>query len=128
MERNNSIIINKLIEFYLKFKLVYLKSKHGLTLQLGQFNSDSDRTLENSSMICYDIKRDKDMSLGYLTSKIKDETFEHSYTAISIVNFKKDLRNEINEILSILNQIIILIYEIILHIFLILVKDIYHTY
>ena len=54
-------------------------------------------------MICYDIKRDRDMPPGYLTSKIKDETFEHAYTAISIVTFKKDLITEINETLVILN-------------------------
>ena len=51
------------------------------------------------------------MPPGYLTSKIKDETFEHAYTAISIVTFKKDLITEINETLVILNEIIILIYE-----------------
>jgi len=110
-EEQFKIKITKLINFYQKFKLVYLKSKHGLTLQLGQFNSGSTKELENSSMICYDIKKEKDMPPGYITSKIENYTFDRSFTAISILTFKKELINEINEILGILKQFVDLIYQ-----------------
>lgn len=110
-EEQFKLKIKKLIKFYQKFKLVYLKYKHGLTLQLGQYNSGSTKTLENSSMICYDIKKEKDMPPGYITSKIGNYTVDRSFTATSIVTFKKDLIKEINEILGILKQLVDLIYQ-----------------
>ena len=104
--------IKKVIGFYQKFKIVYLKSKHGLTLQLGNFDKQGGKNLENSSAIFYDIKRIKDMPPSHITVRIQEPIANlDTFNAVSVVCFGPRLVKEINGILSTLRQVITLIYN-----------------
>jgi hypothetical protein len=101
--------LNKLAEFYEKYRLVYGKSKHGLTIQSGHafgwssFAPDFDKSL----LICYDRKKQKqDMPKGYHTILPKKDEYDGFYNAVSYLKFNQCLITELSVIQSILRDII----------------------
>jgi hypothetical protein len=105
-----------LVEFYERFRLIYGKTKHGLTINPGQ-NLSSDPNyykqsrhnpeFENSLLIGHDIKRETDLPNGFLIGSNKGSTNEGEFfNTMTFVKFNKKLTEQLQAISSILEEIV----------------------
>jgi len=110
----------EMIEFYHQFNIIYTKSKHGLSFDLGlsqTFDPSSDVKPLNSkgSLIqCIDKKDETDMPPGYIISFPKDQTYNFStlyFNTVSILKVDDTLFDKISRMKSILGIIVSFICE-----------------
>jgi len=98
-QRNYAMIkeaLTKFAEFYDKFRIIYGKYKHGLTIQSGLiYHSDEILKLEKSILVCYDRRQKTRMPKSYIES-IPSRDYDNYFNAIGILSFNQQLLSEIN--------------------------------
>jgi hypothetical protein len=102
-----STALNRLIGFYNKFRILYGKSKHGLTFVSGVMPGASVTSLvfEDSLLICYDRKGKQDMAHAqYIQTSFINTREKHFFNAISNVRFNQNLFDEIRSTITILKD------------------------
>lgn len=89
-----------LVDFYDKFRIVFGKSKHGLTMQTGigmVLNEETPGTyiqpaeFNKSSLVCLDKRRRSEMPSGSFFAQSDDIYAGDRFNVITIVNFKDTL-------------------------------------
>ena len=103
-----STALNSLIEFYNKFRILYGKSKHGLTIVSG-ISPDTNATspvFEDSLLICYDRKEKQDMPAGSIQTSFINASEKHFFNAICNVRFNQNLFDAIMSTTTILKEVI----------------------
>jgi len=105
-----------LVEFYERFRLIYGKAKHGLTINPGQNlstdpnyskQSGHDPEFENSLLIGHDLKRETDLPTGFLVGSNKGSTSEGEFfNTMTFVKFNKKLTEQIASISSVLEEVV----------------------
>jgi hypothetical protein len=100
--------IKKLAKFYDRYRIVYGKHKHGLTLESGSgFDLHPVVPLfEDSMLFAFDHKIKDDMPTGTLTVKETHFPIGKWFNVQSALKFNKALDDEIREILVILKEVI----------------------
>ena len=78
-----------LVEFYDDFRIIYGKTKHGLTIRSG-FVPNSQFNLHESFLICYDRKYEKDIPKNYII-RSSNQT-KNYYNVESYLAFNKKLK------------------------------------
>lgn len=103
----------KIIDFYQEFSLIYNKTKHGLTFELGLSHTLDLRLVPKhpiftKSMVQAIDKIDENkMPPGYIRHIPKpNNTIKGYYNAFAVVTFRKELFKKIRDIKSLLKQII----------------------
>ncbi|MDF2736926.1 MAG: hypothetical protein K0S93_782 [Nitrososphaeraceae archaeon] len=104
-----------LIKFYNKFRLIYGKYKHGLTIVPGLNSFPSSNALpinpeykfENSMLVGYDRKREIDLPSSYIkvTEEVDENKWEY-FNTLTCVRFNSELTNEISTTISYLKALI----------------------
>jgi hypothetical protein len=99
--------LGTLVEFYDKFRIIYGKSKHGLTFQTGATLDRGDGTqtstppqFEKSGLIAYDRKRVKDMPRDFIEVTPEDLSVQDWFNANSHLNFGQNLMAEISLVIE----------------------------
>lgn len=95
--------LSTLVEFYDKFRIVYGKSKHGLTFATDVTIDTGDETqtsstssqFENSGLIAYDRKRVQDMPRDFIEVTPEDLSVQDWFNANAHLNFGQNLMAEI---------------------------------
>jgi len=113
--------LDTLAEFYENFRLIYGKTKHGLTVDPGlnliaepntPEQPNHDIQFEDSLLIGHDIKRKKDLPSGYFVSWNKVNTEEGEFfNTLTCVKFNKEFIDNVTKIISILEELIPYICE-----------------
>jgi hypothetical protein len=102
-----STALSSLIEFYNKFRILYGKSKHGLTFVSG-ISPDINATspvFEDSLLICYDREGKQDMPPGTIQTSFINTSEKHFFNAICNVRFNQNLFDEIMSTTTILKEV-----------------------
>jgi hypothetical protein len=104
-----------LIKFYNKFRLIYGKYKHGLTIVSGlnifpssnALPTNSECKFENSMLVGYDRKREIDLPSSYIkvTEEVDENKWEY-FNTLTCVRFNSELTNEITTTISYLKELI----------------------
>ena len=94
--------LGKMVEFYDKFRIIYGKSKHGLTFQTGatidregKGTETTTSQFEKSALIAYDRKNADDMPMGYTEVNPEDLETQAWFNANAHLNFGQNLMAEI---------------------------------
>lgn len=99
--------ITRFAEFYDKFRIVYGKYKHGLTIQAGLLYRHAAQTplLGNSILVCYDRRQKERMPKNYFVSNPSGD-YGGFFNTIGIISFSQQLLDEINSIAAELKYVI----------------------
>jgi hypothetical protein len=100
--------IKKLALFYDRYRIIYGKHKHGLTLEAGSGFDYSPIVplFEDSMLFAFDHKTKDDMPIGTLTVKETHFPIGKWFNVQSALKFNKALDDEISEILAILKEVV----------------------
>jgi len=109
--------LDTLAEFYEDFRLIYGKTKHGLTINPGldltydPQHIQKNPQFEDSLLIGHDIKREKDLPQGYIIPPKKEnpeegEFYNKFFNTMTCVKFNNKLIGRITRLSSILAEIV----------------------
>jgi hypothetical protein len=97
--------VKNIIEFYDNFRIVYGKSKHGLTIYSGIVEKNNTNfELDKSLLICYDRKTKDKIPQNHINLKPNNDI--NYFNILSYMLFDENLTKKIENILSDLNTII----------------------
>jgi hypothetical protein len=99
--------LDKMVEFYDKFKMIYHKSKHGLTFQTGSTETTTPASqFEKSALIAYHRKSADDKPMGYIEVEPEDLEAPKWFNRIAHLNFGQNLMGEIFTVTEAMKQIV----------------------
>ena len=99
--------LDKMVEFYDKFKMIYHKSKHGLTFQTGSTETTTPASqFEKSALIAYHRKSADDKPIGYIEVKPEDLEAPKWFNRIAHLNFGQNLMGEIFTVTEAMKEIV----------------------
>jgi len=105
--------LDTLVEFYENYRLIYGKTKHGLTIIPGLNQradpnyAEFDPEFEDSLALGHDIKRQSDLPMGYyVASKKRDSNAGEFFNTMTCVKFNNKLIAKIAKVRSVLDEIV----------------------
>ena len=99
------IKLKSIIEFYDNFRIVYGKSKHGLTMYSGIVEKNNTKfEFDKSLLICYDRKNKDTIPKNHID--LKPNIHINYFNVLSYILFDKNLTNKIENVLLDLHTII----------------------
>lgn len=103
--------LEKFTDFYEKYYTVYLKTKHGLSIQTGaHFNNSNGTDFDKSYLSAFDHRDKGDMHKDIFTAK-RFSTVNSWYNVQSIVKFNTQFKNEIFLVIDGIFKVMDLIVE-----------------
>jgi hypothetical protein len=100
-------MLETLASFYDRYRIIYGKSKHGLTIQSGG-GMNTEQTTPNFSeslLFVLDRKEKDDMPKGSVNMKISDPLIQVWFNAQSMIKFGETLENDISAALKTLEEV-----------------------
>lgn len=97
--------INMIGEFYDKYRVIYGKWKHGLTIQTGEQFGDL-RSSNTDILTVLDSKEEGDMPRGYFRASSPDKLTDQWYNVQGILKINERLEDEIRDAADDLGEII----------------------
>jgi hypothetical protein len=100
--------LGRIVEFYDKFKIIYYKSKHGLTFQTGGIETTSITSqLEKSGLIAYHHRKSAaDKPIDCIEVNPEDLEAPKWFNTIVHLNFGQNLMSEIFTVTEAMKQIV----------------------
>ncbi len=99
--------IATIAEFYDRYRIIYGKWKHGLTIQAGEQFGDL-KSLNTAVVTVLDSKEQKDMPKGYFQAISRSYPMknDHWYNVLGILKINQKLENEVRKTVDELSEII----------------------
>lgn len=100
-------MLETLASFYDRYRIIYGKSKHGLTLQTGggMNTGESTPNFSESLLFVLDSKKEADMPAGHLKLQISDPIIQGWFNAQAVIQFGQLLENDISKALKSLEEV-----------------------
>lgn len=97
-------MLEKLCTFYEQYNLIYRKTKHGMTLNVGGFKTGRPKSLENSSLSAFDHKEVDKIPKTYSIALQKTIPYRW-FNVQSHLNFNEKFRDELSHVVYNLREL-----------------------